>query len=80
MWLELSVSQLLALKPKQSKRGSIGGKKAYKSAMPPTKEILFEEKVRIQHLFRHGTTTKDTAKKRRDLVEKGCPLTGWKKG
>jgi hypothetical protein len=63
MLLELSVSKLLALKPQQSKRGSIGGKKAYKSAMPPTKEILFEEKMRIQHLFRRGTTAKDTAKK-----------------
>jgi transposase len=30
--------------------------------MPPSKEISFEEKVRIQHLFRIGNTAKDIAK------------------
>jgi hypothetical protein len=63
MCVELSVSQLLALKPKQSKRGSIGSEKVYKSSMPPSKEILFEEKVRIQHLFRLRITAKDIAEK-----------------
>jgi hypothetical protein len=53
----------LAFKLKQSKRGSFGGKKAYKSAMPRSKEISFEEKVRIQHLFCLGITAKDIAKK-----------------
>jgi hypothetical protein len=36
-------SQLLALKPKQSKRGRIGGEKAYKLVMQPSKDIWFEE-------------------------------------
>ncbi len=63
MCVELTVSLLFAFKLKQSKRGSFGGKKAYKSAMPPSKEISFEEKVRIKHLFGLGNAEKDIAKK-----------------
>jgi hypothetical protein len=62
MCVEITVSLLLAFKLKQSKRGSFGGEKAYKSAMPRSKEISFEEKVRMQHLFRIGNTANDIAK------------------
>jgi hypothetical protein len=63
MCVELTVSLLFAFKLKQSKRGSFGGEKTYKSVMSPSKEISFEEKVRIQHLFRLGIAAKDIAKK-----------------
>jgi hypothetical protein len=61
MCIELTVSLLFAFKLKQSQRGSFGGEKAYKSGMPPSKEISFEEKVRIQHLFCLGIAAKDIA-------------------
>jgi hypothetical protein len=63
MCVELTVSLLLAFKLKQSKRGSFGGEKGYKSAMPRSKEISFKEKGRIQHLFHLGITAKDVAMK-----------------
>jgi transposase len=63
MCVELTVSLLLAFKLKQSKRGSFGVEKAYKSVMPPSKEISFEEKVRMQHLFHLEITAKDISKK-----------------
>lgn len=63
MWLQSTVSHLLALQPKQSWKGGFGGEKASNSAMVPPKDISFEEKVTIQHLFRLGIPTKEIAEK-----------------